>query len=153
MTSDDHDGDAFRRVLDEAVRGAQRKGEGPCAALVAPLWVGAGFDLPPLVNGGGEARWAAAVEWGVEPSAPTAPQTVACRSDTAPASADLAVTVANELRFSPDLTEEVLAQRWRAFVWRNHPDRQPIHARERANARVAQANALYDRARDALRRT
>jgi hypothetical protein len=43
-----------------------------------------------------------------------------------------------------------LAARWRNFVWRNHPDRQPFEARERANARVAIANTLYDRARRAL---
>jgi hypothetical protein len=45
-----------------------------------------------------------------------------------------------------------LTERWRAFVWRNHPDRQPAHARDRANARVAAANALYDQARRGLRR-
>jgi hypothetical protein len=45
-----------------------------------------------------------------------------------------------------------LTRRWRAFVWRNHPDRQPVHARERGNIRVAIANTLYDQARRELKR-
>ena len=48
------------------------------------------------------------------------------------------------------LTLGQLTSRWRDFVWRNHPDRQPVDARERANARVAIANTLYDRARREL---
>ena len=48
------------------------------------------------------------------------------------------------------MTPGQLASRWRNFVWRNHPDRQPFEARERANARVAIANTLYDRARRKL---
>jgi hypothetical protein len=55
--------------------------------------------------------------------------------------------IANELDFETAQTLGQLASRWRRFVWRNHPDRQPIEARDRANVRVATANALYDRAR------
>jgi hypothetical protein len=47
-------------------------------------------------------------------------------------------------------TPNQLASRWRDFVWRNHPDRQPREARERANARVAIANTLYEQARRGL---
>jgi len=48
------------------------------------------------------------------------------------------------------VTLDQLTSRWRNFVWRNHPDRQPLNARERANARVAIANMLYDGARREL---
>jgi hypothetical protein len=55
--------------------------------------------------------------------------------------------IAIELGLGTALTLDQLTSRWRDFVWRNHPDRQPEAARERANARVAIANTLYDRAR------
>jgi hypothetical protein len=48
------------------------------------------------------------------------------------------------------VTPDQLAARWRNFVWRNHPDRQPARERDHAGARVAIANALYDRARREL---
>ena len=57
---------------------------------------------------------------------------------------DTSAEIATELGFDAALTLGELAHRWRDFVWRNHPDRQPLDARERANARVAIANTLYD---------
>jgi hypothetical protein len=48
-----------------------------------------------------------------------------------------------ELGLGTALTIDQLTSRWRDF----DPDRQPEAARERANARVAIANTLYDRAR------
>ena len=65
---------------------------------------------------------------------------------------DMAATIASELGVGAGVTEGQLTRRWRAFVWRNHPDRQPVHARERANIRVAIANTLYDQARRDLTR-
>jgi hypothetical protein len=147
MTS--HAGHAFQLALDEAARAAQREFECPFAP-VARVWSGAGFDLAPA-SSGSEARWALAMEWEDEPSTRTMPPTVALQSNPALASADLAEAVADELGFVASLTEEALARRWRAFVWRNHPDRQPADVRERANACVALANALYDQARRAIR--
>ena len=149
MPLDDRAGDAFRRALDETARAAERGSERRTAP-VAGLWVGAGFDLAPA-RGGGEARWSLAMEWEDESPAPTGPP-LQLSSDPPQSFVVLAEAVASELGFAAGLTEADLARRWRAFVWLNHPDRQPAHARERANARVAVANALYDRARRALRR-
>jgi hypothetical protein len=58
--------------------------------------------------------------------------------------------IAAELGLGAALTLDQLTSRWRDFVWRNHPDRQPVDARSQANARMAIANALYDRARREL---
>ena len=63
---------------------------------------------------------------------------------------DTPAEIAAELGLAGPLTLDQLAARWRDFVWRNHPDRQPAHARQLANARVAIANTLYDRARREL---
>jgi hypothetical protein len=57
------------------------------------------------------------------------------------------MAVAEELGLGTAATQRQLGRRWRDFIWRNHPDRQPEGARERAGARVAIANALYDEAR------
>ena len=65
-------------------------------------------------------------------------------------SSDTQTEIAAELGLGGPLTLGQLTSRWRDFVWRHHPDRQPIEARERANARVAIANALYGRARREL---
>ena len=77
-----------------------------------------------------------------------------CRSglegEPAADSEDMPAEIAAELGLAASLTPDQLAARWRNFVWRNHPDRQPAHARQRANARVALANTLYDRARRGL---
>ena len=93
------------------------------------------------------------MDWADQPSPrPHAPRAV----DPVPhgdlTKSDLAEAVARELGFGACRTADALARRWRAYVWRNHPDRQPQHGREHANARVAVANALYDSARRALRR-
>jgi len=150
MTLDAGSGEAFRRALDETARAAERGGE-ERGAPIAGLRVGAGFDLWPA-GGGGEARWRLAMEWEDEPLAQPETPPPQRSSDPPRSFADLAEAVAGELGFAAGSTEDDLARRWRAFVLLNHPDRQPAHAREKANARVAVANALYDRARRALRR-
>jgi hypothetical protein len=84
------------------------------------------------------------MDWTDDPPEPeTRPARARPPSDIA---ADLAVAVARELGIGAGLTTDAMTKRWRAFVWRNHPDRQPAHARERANTRVALANALHDQA-------
>jgi hypothetical protein len=90
------------------------------------------------------------MEWADEPRPPCAPPTHRPAFEPASEPASIADAVAQELGFGAKLSAEALTMRWRAFVWRNHPDRQPAHDRERATARVALANALYDRARRAL---
>jgi hypothetical protein len=57
------------------------------------------------------------------------------------------IEIATELGLGEALTLDQLTSRWRDFVWRNHPDRQPVDVRERANTRMAIANTLYDQAR------
>jgi hypothetical protein len=64
----------------------------------------------------------------------------------------MSAEIATELGLGAPQTLDQLLSRWRAFVWRNHPDRQPLAVRERANARMAIANALYDEGRRELRR-
>jgi hypothetical protein len=88
------------------------------------------------------------MNWVGEPPAPIAPATQQPAQEAYPA-AGLAEAVARKLDFDSAPTPDALAERWRDFLWRNHPDRLPPDARERANAKVALANALYDRARRA----
>jgi hypothetical protein len=157
MAFDDPNRDVFRRALDEACRVPQMQRQeterqergGPNTGSS----LGVCFDFAPAGGGGGggEARWDLAMEWANEPSTFRAPMAPKLPSNPAPASSELAEAVTRELDFCAGLPAKALTERWRAFVWRNHPDRQPSAARERANARVAVANALYDRARRALR--
>ncbi|SRR5271165_3682419 len=144
----DRPGDAFRRELEIASRRPQSNPDNQCVAVPSPGLVFR-LDFGPARGGGGEARWGLAMEWADEPQ-PKASLARTPTLDSAPP-ADVEEAVARELGLGVCLTADALAERWRAFVWRNHPDRQPVHARERANARVAIANALYDSARRALR--
>ncbi len=81
-----------------------------------------------------------------EPGAPAA----ALSDDAPPAGADTPEAIAIEMGLGGSLTQDDLTRRWRGFVWRNHPDRQPEARRPRATARVAIANTLYDQARRAF---
>ena len=135
---------SFERALDE-VRAAPRAAlsETERAGSGATVF-SAGFDLSRPRVEGGAARWSLATDWTDEPRGPDAPG-LACDLHE-PETADLAAAVVQELGFCPGMTRATLTERWRAFMWRNHPDRQAPHARLRADARVAIANALYDRA-------
>ena len=150
MAALDRAGAAFRRALDEI-----RRRPRPTADDTGPQLHGLGFGAPLNLaraqGGGGEARWGLAMNWAGEPPGPEARPARVGPPDSAVA-AEIAAAVALELGIGAGLTADALTKRWRAFVWRNHPDRQPAHARERANARVAVANALYDQARRALGR-
>ena len=151
MIEDDPTGDVFRRALEEARRRAPLPPREDRCELMSGSGLGLCFDFAATRGGGGEARWDLAMEWADEPQAPRAPPAHRRAVDPPSEPAGVADAVAQELGFCAELTAEALTARWRAFVWRNHPDRQPVQARERANARVAVANALYDRARRALR--
>ncbi len=107
--------------------------------------------------GGGAARWDFATQWTDDPA--FQPTSAASEPDCepGPCEADLSqpfgfdpATIAKELGLGTEATIQRLTARWRAFVWRNHPDRQPAHARDWAGTRVALANALYDAARRKL---
>jgi hypothetical protein len=147
----DLSGDAFRRTLDEVRRRARLRPYEEGSSTLAP-GLGARFDLGPERGGGGEARWGLAMNWADEAPAPHGLAARTVSPDRGPVSSEVADDVARELGFAAGMTAEALTKRWRSFVWRNHPDRQPAHARERANARVAAANALYDQARRGQRR-
>ncbi|HXZ16008.1 MAG TPA: hypothetical protein VEH77_08585 [Roseiarcus sp.] len=152
MGAADLSGDAFERVLDEARRAFESPLE-PEGARRVTTSLPPGFDVGPARGGGGEARWGLAMDWAAELAGPVAPRLDAARPpEPEPTTADVAAAVARELGFKADMTRKALTERWRAFVWRNHPDRQPPQARERANLRVAVANGLYDKAVRSLRR-
>jgi hypothetical protein len=145
MAPVDRTGEAFLQALEQARRGEQAMIESwpepsrPEAHVSVSLSTDRG--------GGGEARWVWAMQWtdGL-PAAPARPPSG--QSDGS--RAESATAIAEELGLGTVLTQRQLAQRWRDFIWRNHPDRQPEEAREGADARVAIANALYDEARRIL---
>jgi hypothetical protein len=109
-------------------------------------------DIGPAQSGGGEARWDLAMSWTAGQDELMAPTTTPA-GEPAPLGPETLEMIATELGIGVAASEHQFTLRWRAFVWRNHPDRQPPHARERANARVAIANSLYQRARRKLRQT
>lgn len=140
--------DAFQRALDEAAsndRAPSDDGAGPTGG--APRVRGVAFGAAPGV--GGKARFGLALDWTDEPASlpppfqPPPPKPARRRSDPS-------AEIAAELGLGAPLTLDQLTSRWRDFVWRNHPDRQPLDARAQANARVAIANTLCDRARREL---
>ena len=143
MTKLEHRADPFQRALDEARR-ASRCADDDLAPPAPRLHVHESFDLGPSLGAGGEARFGLAMDWAGEPADPPRQQV------TTPTSADTQAEIAGELGLDRALTQGQLTTRWRDFVWRNHPDRQPSQARERANARVAIANALYHQRRREL---
>ncbi len=145
MARIDGAGEAFLRALDEADRGmsaAATMDSRPPRRPEAPACADFSRD-----EGGGQALWDLAMEWTDDRNPPLAPSDPTWEPD--PSLLETAA-VAKELGIGAALTKGQLASRWRDFVWRNHPDRQPAHARLRANARLAIANALYDAARRKL---
>jgi hypothetical protein len=130
----DHRSDPFQRALDEArLRGGEQNDDGSRPAR-RPR-VRAGLEFGPTPSPGGGERFGLGLDW---------------TGESAREVEDTRGEIAEELGLGATLTPDELASRWRNFVWRNHPDRQPLDARERANARVAIANTLYDRARREL---
>jgi hypothetical protein len=147
----DRQDDSFQRVLDEALLRdltlqdpkINDNWPGPTGGpRVRPS-----FEFGPAPGSGGESRFGLALEWTDEPADRLGQQAPAFAGQATGNPADTRAEIAAELGLPGPLTPDQLGRRWRNFVWRNHPDRQPAHARERANARVAIANTLYDRAR------
>lgn len=145
----DKRGEAFERALDEARRNDRDSNdEGSSGARRPRLRATVALGRAP--GSAGKARFGLALDWTDEatdrPATPPRPlprEAAQCQSDT-PAE------IAAELGLGVALTLTQLTSRWREFVWRNHPDRQPLEARAQANARVAIANALYEGARQKL---
>jgi hypothetical protein len=141
----------FQHALDEARRQDRPLGDDSSAPAGGPRVIGS-LDFGPAPGSGGAARFGLALEWTAEPADQPGGQAAASTGEAAPRLADTPTEIAAELGLAGPLTLDQLGSRWRNFVWRNHPDRQPAHARKRANARVAIANTLYDRARRELAR-
>jgi hypothetical protein len=139
--------DAFQRALDEAGRNDRAPNDDGRGLAGGARVRGVAFGAPP--GSGGKARFGLALDWADEPADRPAPPHPPAR-EPAGRSGDTSIEIATELGLGAGLSLDQLTSRWRDFVWRNHPDRQPFDARERANAQVALANALYDRARRAL---
>jgi hypothetical protein len=142
----DRPGDSFQSALDEA----RRKDRNDDLAGAQRPRILTGLALDPSSGSGGKARFGLAMDWTDEPAGPPAPPQQHPSREAAPAPADTPAEIAMELGLGAPQTLGELTSRWREFVWRNHPDRQPIEARERAGARVAIANALYQQARREL---
>lgn len=139
--------DTFQRALDEA-GGRDRAPNHSGAGSGGPRVRGVAFGAAP--SSGGKARFGMALDWTDEPAdLPAPPPQPPPREPIAP-SGDVPSEIAAELGLGSALTLDQLASRWRDFVWRNHPDRQPVDARAQANTRMAIANTLYDRARREL---
>jgi hypothetical protein len=141
--------DAFQRALDEAGRKDRElndDGAGPTREARVR-----GVAFGPAAGSGGRARFGLALDWTDEPAdrpAPPQPPPPHTQPRAPPArTGETSAEIATELGLGAALTLDQLTSRWRDFVWRNHPDRQPVEVRERANTRVAIANTLYDRAR------
>ncbi len=132
MAKFDRAGEAFLRALDEAGRSmpAETEAHPPPPRAEAPASVG----LSPGEGGGGEARWDFAMRWTDEWAPPLAP--ASGPSGKAEVSRSEAAAIAEELGLGTALTPRQLAARWRNFIWRNHPDRQPAHERSRAGAEL-----------------
>jgi hypothetical protein len=143
----DRRSDAFQRALDEAGRKDRAPNDDGLGLTGGARVRGVAFGAPP--GSGGKARFGLALDWADEPADRPAPPHPPAR-EPAGRSGDTSIEIATELGLGAGLSLDQLTSRWRDFVWRNHPDRQPFDARERANAQVALANALYDRARRAL---
>ena len=136
--------DAFQRALDEAGQKDRAPDDSGAGSTGGARVRGVAFG--PASGSGGKARFGLALDWTDEPVSPPPPAQPPPR-EPARHSHDTSAEIAGEIGLGAALTLDQLTSRWRDFVWRNHPDRQPEAARSQANARVAIANTLYDRAR------
>ena len=152
MTTLDGGSRTFQHALEEARRSDRGANADVESGYVSKPRVRTTVEFGPAQGGGGDARWGLAMTWTNEPEAMTSAPTAGQSCEPARLDADIAEAIARELGVGAGLTEGQLTRLWRAFVWRNHPDRQPVHARERANICVAIANTLYDQARRDLKR-
>ena len=141
----------FEQALDEARRHDSSRDDMWFRFAARPA-IYANFHIGSPPSAGGEARFDLALMWTDEPAERPAPRASSLPDSAEFSHPDAMTDIARELGFGEALTRDELASRWREFVWRNHPDRQPVYARESANARVAIANLLYDQARCAIRK-
>jgi hypothetical protein len=145
--SDSRD-DAFQRALHEAQRTDHAPNDDSEPSRQPRVGVSVPFGAAP--GSDGKARFGLALDWTDEPTDRIAPPPQPPPPEAAGHPADTSTEIAADLGLGGPLSLGQLTARWRDFVWRNHPDRQPLDAQERANTRVAIANTLYDRARREL---
>jgi hypothetical protein len=143
--------ESFERALDEARRQDRTVDDDAPGRAGGPR-VRASLEYGPAPGSGGEARFGLALDWMDELAEPPSRPAPVSKSEPASNGADTPDEIAAELGLDRPLRLGQLRARWRDFVRRNHPDRQPAHAQERANARVAIANTLYNQARRELAR-
>jgi hypothetical protein len=145
----DRRSDTFERALDDARR--EGRTDDDTEPTRRPR-VGVGVPLGAAPGSAGKARFGLALDWTDELTDRPAPPLRPLRQEATERSGDMSDEIATELGLGAPQTLDQLLSRWRAFVWRNHPDRHPLEMRERANARMAIANALYDEGRRQIRR-
>ena len=144
----DRRSDAFQRALDEAGRKDRAPSDGGAGPTGGPRVRGLAFGAAP--TSGGKARFGMALDWTADSADRPAPTPQPPPREPIASPGDTPSEIAAELGLGSPLTLDQLASRWRDFVWRTHPDRQPVDVRAQANARMAIANTLYDRARREL---
>src|ERR1700679_3083743 len=119
--------DAFQRALDEAGRKDRAPDDNGAGPTGGARMRGVAFGAAP--GSGGKARFGLALDWADEPADPTPPSQPPPRESPprqpAARSGDPSAEITAELGLDAPLTLKQLTSRWRDFVWRNHPDRQP----------------------------
>ena len=150
MTTPGPGSDPFRRALDEASRKNRDAADDWSPGSVSGLKVRSPVGVASPLGGGAAERWGLAMDWAGEPDEETSAPAAALSDNQPSPGADTPEAIAIEMGLGGSLTQYDLTRRWRAFVWRNHPDRQPEAQRRRANDRVAIANTLYHQARQAF---
>ena len=114
--------DAFQRALDDAGRKDRAPDDSGAVSTGGPRVSGVAFGA--ASGSGGKARFGLALDWTDEltdrPPPPQPPLLEPARR-----SGDTSAEIAAELGVGAALTLDQLTSRWRDFVWRNHPDRQP----------------------------
>ncbi len=149
MTTPGPAGDSFQRALDEASRKNRATADDWPPGCASGLKVRSPVSVASPPGGGAAERWGLAMDWAEEPDEETGAPAAALFDQPSPG-VDTPEAIAIEMGLGGALTRHDLSRRWRGFVWRNHPDRQPEAQRRRATARVAIANTLYDQARRAF---
>src|SRR5271165_2526807 len=150
MTTPGPASDSFQRALNEASRKNRATADDWPPGPASGLKVRSPVSVVSPLGGGAAERWGLAMDWAGEPDEETGAPAAALSDDQPSPGADTPEAIANEMGLGDSLTQYDLTRRWRGFVWRNHPDRQPEAQRRRATARVAIANTLYDQARRAF---
>lgn len=141
----------MRHAFETALDDAEREGAEPEDATPAPPPRRV-VDLPttfaPMEGGASHSLWEFAAEWTPEADPPPEPppQPEPPRPSARPED------IAGELELAALLSPADVARARRRFMWDNHPDRRKDLDRALANARVATANMLLDRALAALMR-